>query len=690
MERQIRGKMDFLRVLLKILLVLTVVTQLSCSSAPEDSDSEVSADSASEESASADEGDGLEEDEDVAASDNEVDLDEELAKDEKEEIAKEKPKDDLNTLLSEDNKKSSDENLFESTTTNPRSSIKDLKYLSGVNGGTIAIELSKEANFNLRKGKSDSQYVIEVTNTVLPDRFKRPYITKEFEGPFISFEAYQSPSSSTSRILIQQRQGGQPSARMSGKIIYITAPDRPIQDEQVVMVNKAQAVEESALVLPSQDKEVESVTDEGMALKSKTLYEYLASGNKYYGKKISLEVRGADVRDVLSFISENSGLNMIIDDQITGKISMKLSKIPWDQALLLVLQSKRLGYLRQGNVLRIAPLGALKEEADEANTILESRKRLEELVVKIVAVSYGDATKLATQIQPFLSQRGKTSADARTSSIVITDIPSNIDKIEKLLKSLDTPPPQVLIEGKVVEATDIFSREIGVAWGYSGVSTQISERNGVPINLLSSLQIQPSVPKSPTLYSTVNIGQLPTFGDINATIALYELDSKVKVLSSPRISTLHNVESEITQNQQIPYNQPSSPTSTGQLPPPSVGFKDVKLSLKVTPQVTSDDSVILDLNINRDVPVDVAPGVPPIINSRQARSKVLVKNGQTAVIGGIYQNDNTQSVNGVPFLKDIPILGYLFKSQQEKNSRNELLIFLTPRILSGPISSTIN
>ncbi len=681
--------MDFHYKIIRGILLFTLAFHLGCTLGDEASDEGTLSEGSAEEVVDGTEPEEAEagEEEDAEA----LDLDAELAKDEKEEPAQaQQPAEEAQKTDKIDKILEDDKDTFETSATSPRASIKDVKYLSQINGGAIGIELSKEATFRVRKGRDEKQNILEIPNTVLPDRFKRPYITKEFEGPFVSFEAYQAPSSSTTRVLIQQRVGGDPSIRMSGKIIYISAPDRPIQDEQMTVVSKAQAIEESALALPSEVKEIDMPVDEGMVLRSKSLYEYLTSNNRFYGKKISLEVRGADVRDVLNFLAENSGLNMIVDEQVTGKVSMKLNKIPWDQALLLVLQSRRLGYLRQGNVLRIAPLASLKDEADEASTILESRKKLEDLIVKIVLVSYGNATQLAPQLKPFLTPRGSAVADQRTSAIVLTDVASNLEKVEKLIKSLDTPPPQVLIEGKVVEASDQFTRDVGITWNFTGVPTQVGTNSqGAPTTLQPSAAISPGLPGTPALTAGISVSQANFFGDVSATLAMYELEQKIKILSSPRIATLHNVTSEITQNTQVPYAQPAAtPTVPGAVPAtPVYAFKDVKLSLRVTPQVTSDESVVLDLEINRDL---LGAGSPPTVNTRQARTKVLVKNGQTAVIGGIYQNDSTTFNTGVPLLKDLPILGWLFKSQSDKQIRNELLIFLTPRILAGPITSTIN
>lgn len=681
--------MDFHSKIIRGLLLFAMAFHLSCSSTDEAGEEGTLSEGESEQVVDGSEDVG----EEAASSDEEggdgLDLDAELAKDEKEEAKPNTKEEGIDSILADE---SGSKDTFE-TAVGPRASIKDIKYLSQINGGAIGIELSKEATYKLRKGKDDKQNVLEIPNTVLPDRFKRPYITKEFEGPFVSFEAYQAASSSTTRVLIQQRVGGEPAIRMSGKIIYISSPDRPIQDEQMAVVSKAQAVEESALALPTETRDLEMPVDEGNVLKSKSLYEYLTSNNRFYGKRISLEVRGADVRDVLNFLAENSGLNMIVDDQVTGKVSMKLNKIPWDQALLLVLQSRRLGYLRQGNVLRIAPLAALREEAEEASTILESRKKLEDLIVKIVLVSYGSAKELAPQLKPFLTIRGSAVADPRTSAIILTDVASNLDKVEKLIKSLDTPPPQVLIEGKIIEASDQFTREMGINWNFSGVATSIGGNNQGGITTVQpNLNIAPTLSATPAMTAGLQVSQANFFGDVYATLQMFELDQKIKILSSPRVATLHNVQSEITQNTQVPYAQPpATGTVPGGIPaPPVYAFKDVKLSLKVTPQVTADESVLLDLEINRDVLGAVISGQPPTVNSRQAKTKVLVKNGQTAVIGGIYQNDSTQSSSGVPLLKDLPILGWLFKSTTDKSARNELLIFLTPRILAGPITSTIN
>ncbi|MDZ4662499.1 MAG: type IV pilus secretin PilQ [Pseudomonadota bacterium] len=678
----------------KWFLILTLVAQFSlffsgCTSTEEEGD----VDSSGEVEAS------VEGEEEALTEDGEDNEDSESLDDE---LADESEEDDSSTdqekrVSKKDDIEKTEEALFSTSATKPSASIKELKYLSQVNGGTMVIETSDVTTYKIRPGRAGNQHVIELQNVNLPDRFKRPFITKEFEGPFISFEAYQAPSSSTARILVQAKQGGAPAIVQKGNSIFISGTDRPVEPSQMEALAQAVKSEDSALVLPSQFKEEAMLIDENMVLKSKSLYEFLSTSNKFYGKKISIEVKNGDVRDVLNFIAENSGLNMIVDDQVTGTVSMKLNKIPWDQAMIIVLQTKRLGYIRQGNVLRIAPLVSLKDEAEEAVQILESRKRLEDLVMRVVTVSYADVTELQIQIKNFLSkERGQMSVDKRTSSIVITDTATNVDRVERLIRQLDTPPAQVLIEGKVVEAVEDFNREFGFNWNFSGEATVIGKnKSGAPVNLTPSLGVSPSIPSGKGLDLALNVGTLNFFGDVNASLAIAESESKVKILSSPRITAVHNEEAEIEQTTEIPFVtvQTNDQGTSGGTPLRKIDFRQIQLKLKVTPQVTADDSVMLKIDLQRDVPgaqVSVAAGDEAIsISKRHAKTKVLVRNGQTAVIGGIYQNDTSLGINGVPFLKDLPILGYLFKYQNEKNQKNELLIFLTPRILAGPITSTV-
>jgi type IV pilus assembly protein PilQ len=325
------------------------------------------------------------------------------------------------------------------------------------------------------------------------------------------------------------------------------------------------------------------------------------------------------------------------------------------------MQSKQLGYIRQGNILRIAPLSAIRAETDSAKALLDAQKMLEPIKVKVIPISYSKAKDLEPQLQGFLSSRGSAKADDRTNSLVIRDIAENITRIDKLVQKLDTQTPQVYIEGKVVESKIANARNIGVEWA-SDASAAAAQYD-----------------------LDTHVAQLNGILGLTAKLQLLESDEKIKILSSPRIVTLNNQEAKIEQSTQFPTYTTTVDPTTKQITK-SVSYQTVHLSLKVTPQITAEGGVILNTEILREFAGSVDPIAPETgarsLNARSAKSSILVHNGQTAVLGGIYSTDNTASNAGIPLLREIPLLGWLFGHDQITYDKNELLIFLTPRVIN--------
>ena len=315
---------------------------------------------------------------------------------------------------------------------------------------------------------------------------------------------------------------------------------------------------------------------------------------------------------------------------------------------------------------------------------MESQHDAEPLKVKIIPVSYAKVEELAPQLQPFLSKRGKVVFDKRTSSVVITDIVDNIERATNLVKALDTPPFQVLIEGKVVEASQSFSRNIGIQWGMSGGQLVTGAQTLTP-----SLNISPSTGLGQQ-GANLNLtwGTFDALGSLSAQLQLFESEQQVRVVSSPRIVTVNNETANISQTVNIPVAQ--TVATIGSPPTTTYTFQPIELALKVTPQITAESDVLMQIDLKREFQVGVAVGaIPPNINKRQAQTKVMVRNGQTAVIGGIYQADNQVDEQGVPYLRNLPVVGWLFKNRNRQDQKNELLLFLTPRILNAEQTAKI-
>jgi type IV pilus assembly protein PilQ len=427
-----------------------------------------------------------------------------------------------------------------------------------------------------------------------------------------------------------------------------------------------------------------------MPLSARTLDEFLTGNQKFFGRKISLQVKDADVRDVVNFLAEDSGANVVMSDDVKGHISLKLRRVPWDQALVTVMRTKELGYVRQGNVLRISTLKELQGEAEAATKILAAQKAIVPAIVQVIPVNYASMDDLVKNLTPFLTKdTGKIVADNRTNTLIVTDKAEVVDRVEKLVKTLDVPPAQVSIESKIVEAVEEFESFMGISWGFSGADVPLSTTGGAqgaPINLnlgAQSASFSRDFTGAGPLSATLGIGTLDMFGDLTATLMLAERDALAKVISAPRISSMNREKSTIQQKGEnvsvitTKSEQTGAVTKTEKRTPFS-------LELSVTPQITADGSVIMDLDVKREflgAVVDAETGAAPV-NTRSAKTKVLVHNGQTAVIGGIYTSDELASTNGVPGLMNIPILGWLFKNKSTKRSKNELLIFLTPRIIA--------
>lgn len=572
--------------------------------------------------------------------------------------------------------------------------VTGLDYKSNINGGTVVIRTDNPVQMTTRKNEQNNQFIIELKNTTLPKKFQRPYITKEFGGNIASINGYQSSGSDRSARIVVQLRGpaGEPQVSQDGNVISVagaggSAPsDNSMNVAQRAEPNSQPQESASNNEEVSQNEPSAENTQAANALETRSLSDFLMGGNKFYGRAISIEVKDADIRDVFRFISEESGLNMVVGDDVVGKISLKLKKIPWDQALSVVLQSRQLGYIKQGNILRIASLKNLQLESDEAKKVIDSQRLLETLHVQVFPISYAKSEDLEVQAKDFLSPRGKVKADKRTNALIVTDISESLGKIRKLIQRLDTQTPQVLIEAKVVEARESFSRLIGVNWNFTGNPTQVNNNSqGAAVNFtprLNSTTIQNNIAGLSTAGFTV--GTFDVIGDLSASLALLETESLIKVLSSPRILTLDRVDASIKQTSQVVSFKTTAGTAAtpGGVEPI---IKDVNLELKVKPQVTNDGAIILEISVTREFPgttvnVDKASATP--INSRFVKTQVLVDNGDTIVIGGIYQSDVGEGESGIPWLRKIPVIGGLFRSRSTSREKNELVIFLTPRTLN--------
>lgn len=551
--------------------------------------------------------------------------------------------------------------------------LTDIRYVSRRGGGTVVVESTAPVTFRTRENRELNQFIVDIANTQLPDRLRRPYNTKDFGQAIASINAYQDSGSSTARVVIQFRSPTRATITQAKNRLLVFANGPAIttqgQEQQLDDVGEIDALAKAAATEGGPgDPRILPTTSEG------------SDPTKFYGKPISIEVREMNVRDVINLIAEQSGANIVIASGIEGNLTLKLKQIPWDQALMIVLKSQNLGYVRQGSVLRIAPNAALQAEAETARRILEAQRAAEPVRVKIIPVGYAKVADLIDKVKPLLSTgRGSVVADVRTSSLIVTDTPEVLERAGNLIKALDTPPLQVMIEGKVVEAKESFKRDYGIKWGYSGTQTSLGGNLSLQQN---NLRINPSGSEATPgmIQGAFRLGTFDVFGDLDATLGLAEAESLAKVISSPRVVVLNNEKANIDQTVALNVQQTTTTngvTTTGYTP------LNVTLSLDVTPQITTEGDVLMDVSIQRDFADASSTTQVPPINKRSAKTKVMVRNGQTAVIGGIYQADSTTNEQGVPWLRNIPVFGWLFKSRTVRDDKNELMLFLTPRIINA-------
>ncbi|MEZ4330674.1 MAG: type IV pilus secretin PilQ [Myxococcota bacterium] len=415
----------------------------------------------------------------------------------------------------------------------------------------------------------------------------------------------------------------------------------------------------------------------------------LIDGKEYRGRRVSLDFKDVAIADVLRLIAEVSDLNIIAGDEVSGNVTIRLVDVPWDQALDVILMTKGLGFVRVGNVLRIAPSDVLKAEEEVRLQERRNKEKLEDLEVKLLPVNYAAVKDIEQLVRRLLSARGTVNLDKRTNTLIIKDISSVIDEATALIAAIDTQTPQVMIEAKIVEANLDFSRELGSVWGIQTnqfvdpfdpdtLRTDLGSEDLTFIDT-NGLAFANPIKAVPTGLATFGALILDQDFRVDAQIQAAEATGDGKVISSPRIVTLDNKEATIKQGVSIPFQ-------TFEGGDAKLEFIDAVLSLIVTPHITADQSIIMQVEVTRNAPDSTVPTPTgsPAISKNVAETNTLVKDGQTLVLGGIYTISKSQRQSRVPYLHRIPVIGNLFKNNQITDSRKELLVFVTPRIVRIP------
>ena len=427
---------------------------------------------------------------------------------------------------------------------------------------------------------------------------------------------------------------------------------------------------------------------------------------RYNGRRIDIDLKDADIHNVLRLLADTGHVNVVTADDVTGTITIRMRNVPWDQVLDVVLQAKGLGMVRQGNLIRVAPMAQLQKERELKLAQQKQEFELTPLETRLIPISYAQASELQARAKELLSPRGSIAVDERTNVLIARDVAGNLNYIEELIRSLDTQTAQVLIEARIVEATSKYSRDVGIQWGGdvtfgpatgnpTGVAfpSSINAAGGNYDNNTPTAGVSPFTRTVTTPNFAVNLpaavgtgagGALGmTFGSIDNILNLStrlsaaESSGLVRIVSAPRVMVLDNREARINQGTLIPFAQVSALGV-------QTTFQEAKLQLLVKPHVTADGSVSMHVKLNRDEPdfTQTSARGDPTILKREAETDLLVMDGHTAVIGGIYTRNTGRNLDQVPFFGDIPILGILFQRRRAADARGELIIFITPHIVN--------
>jgi type IV pilus assembly protein PilQ len=549
--------------------------------------------------------------------------------------------------------------------------IRDIDFRRGRAGeGRVVVDLS-DTTTGIDIRQQGQNIIVEFLQTALPENLRRRLDVVDFGTPVNTVATFQQGENV--RMVIEPKGQWEHTAYQS--------------DTQFVLEVKPLAADPSRAGAPR---------------------------GRYTGEKLSLNFQNVEVRAVLNVIADFTDLNIITSDTVTGNITLRLKDVPWDQALEIILQTRGLDSRRSGNVIWIAPRDELATREKLALEAQQQISDLEQTRTESFQMSYQKAVDvqklLSDPNQRILSKRGSAVVDARTNTLFVQDTPSRLEEVRKLLAKIDVPVRQVMIEARIVEANETFSRNLGVKLGYLDNRGIRGGTPGTPFG--SGTRILPSgnylgsgeqtgnavITGGSFIPDTQNIvlpaGGLNGFNAGSLSLSIFnsamerflflelsalEADGKGKIISSPRVLTADQVEAVIEQGTEIPYQQATSSGAT------SVSFRKANLALKVKPQITPDGNIIMTLDVNKDQPgATTAAGVQ--INTKHVKTEVLVENGGTVVIGGIYEQNDRTDITKVPLLGDLPILGWLFKNSAVATGKTELLVFITPRIMNERLS----
>ena len=432
--------------------------------------------------------------------------------------------------------------------------------------------------------------------------------------------------------------------------------------------------EAAAAVLDEQQGGKPPEPQAGATFQSRTLAE---SQGQFTGEPISLDLKDADIKDVFRTISQLTGLNIVIDPEVRGTVTVQLEDVPWDQALDLILKQNSLGYVLENNIMRIATSAKLQAEQADRARLAEARQAAEPTRTVIKKLSYAKANDVTGVVKSVMSRRGDIVVDGRTNTLIIREIATYLPAVLQLIENLDTPTPQVMIESRIVETTKSLGRSLGINWGFNQ-NADVAHGNTTGLTFPNSINSTFRVPlDNGSTIGTIRMANILDSFNLDIALSAAENQGLLKIISSPKVTALTNTAASIQSGTQIPVQTNVNNTTT-------VIYVDATLKLTVTPQITAEGTVLLDVDVAKREPavaLNLSLGQNVPITVRQYKGQILVRDGGTTVIGGIFQLNDQDQNNMIPGLWKIPIFGNLFRNKTRTEKHDELLIFITPRIL---------
>ncbi|MCC6220237.1 MAG: type IV pilus secretin PilQ [Deltaproteobacteria bacterium] len=588
----------------------------------------------------------------------------------------------------------------------------------GSTDGKIVVALSDKAAYQLKKA-APTEYVLTIPGAMAVESTKVPQITTATTPGIRTARVVQEGSDAVVRMFVEA--GVDLEAKSQGNTIEVAA--LPSADDKSKA--RAQLADDSKAKEAKDDKKsdgeptagAEALEDDipgaatGVSGSDVTGVRSADGAKVYVGRLISLDLQDTDIDNALRIIAEVSNLNIIAADDVSGKVTLRLIDVPWDQALDVILKTNGLGQVVEGNVVRIAPIEKLRQEREALKQAKQALEELEDLSINYIRVSYARATDIQEQVETVLSERGTVSVDERTNQLIVKDIQKGQEAVMELASKLDLRTPQVLLETQIVESQRGILRDLGFQWNFSyakspetGNATGLNFPNSITSGGATGNVANPQAVNFPAVLTDAAGSAVSAVLDsadgsrmLSARLSALETEGKVRVISRPQVATVNNEEAEIKSVETVRVKLPNSGLSvaTGAGATASGGGSsafeeiDVGIELHVTPQASPDYYVLLDIFAKSSTFGDrIVDNIPSTLE-RQATSTILVKSGQTFALGGVYRIEDNDRIDGVPFLKDVPFLGHMFRRSLVDKGDEELIFFITPHIVEGSFDASL-